>query len=142
MRNLRALWLRLRVIFYAEQANHEFAAKLESHLQMHTEDNLRSGMSPKEARRQALIRLGGIEQTRQTYRERQSILWIEPLWHDVRFGFRMLRKKPHIHHCGSHNSGTGNRRQHRDLLDRQRSTSPSSSLSELRATRRPPREQT
>ena len=79
MRNLRALWLRLRVIFYAEQANHEFAAKLESHLQMHTEDNLRSGMSPKEARRQALIRLGGIEQTRQTYRERQSILWIEPL---------------------------------------------------------------
>lgn len=90
MRNLRALWLRLRVIFYAEQANHEFSAELESHLQMHTEDNLRSGMSPKEARRQALIRLGGIERTRQAYRERQSILWIEPLWHDVRFGFRSL----------------------------------------------------
>jgi len=94
MRKLRALWRRLCGIFDAEQADREFADELESHLQMHLEDNLRAGMSPQEARRQALIRLGGFEQTRQAYRERQTLPWIEPFWEDLRFGVRMLRKSP------------------------------------------------
>ncbi len=94
MRKLRALWRRLCGTFAARQAEGEFAAELESHLQMHIEDNLRVGMSPEEARRQALIRLGGVEQTRQAYRERQRLPWIEPLGQDIRFGWRMLRKSP------------------------------------------------
>ena len=94
MRKLRALWRRLCGIFEARQVDREFVAELESHLQMHIEDNLLAGMSPEEARRQALIRLGGVEQTRQAYRERQTLPWIEPLWQDIRFGLRMLRKSP------------------------------------------------
>lgn len=94
MKTLRASWQRLLGIFRAQQADQEFAAELESHLQMHIEDNLRAGMIPDEARRQALIQLGGIEQTRQAYRERQSLPWIETLWQDIRFGLRMLRKSP------------------------------------------------
>ncbi|WP_260736292.1 ABC transporter permease [Tunturiibacter lichenicola] len=94
MRKLRALWQRLCGTFNAIQADRKFADELESHLQMHMDDNLRAGMSPQEARRQALIRLGGIDQTRQAYRERQTLPWIEPFWQDIRFGLRMLWKSP------------------------------------------------
>jgi hypothetical protein len=48
----------------------EFAAELEGHLAMHVEDGMRAGLSAEEARRQALIRLGGMGQTKQAYRER------------------------------------------------------------------------
>ncbi len=94
MRKLRALWIRLRGVFGARPSDREFAAELESHLQMHIEDNLRSGMTPKEARRQAAIKLGGIEQTTQIYRERQTLPWLETLGQDIRFGLRMLHKSP------------------------------------------------
>lgn len=94
MKPWRALWRRLVGTFRMQQAEREFAAELESHLEMHIEDNLCSGMAPGEARRQALIHLGGMEQTRQSYREQRSLPWVENLWHDIRFGLRMLRKSP------------------------------------------------
>src|SRR5271167_896400 len=94
MRTLRALWIRLQGLFDKKDAGAEFAAELESHLQMHIDDNLRAGMNANEARRQAAIKLGGIEQTRQAYRERETIPWIEALGQDVRFGLRMLQKSP------------------------------------------------
>ncbi|HYK38049.1 MAG TPA: ABC transporter permease [Alloacidobacterium sp.] len=92
MRKLRALWMRLRCLFGGNKTDESLTAELESHLQMHIEDNLRSGMTPEEARRQALIKLGGLEQTKQAYRERQRLPWFETLWQDVRFGIRMLAK--------------------------------------------------
>jgi predicted permease len=94
MKTLRALWRRLLGTVRTQQAEQDFAVELESHLEMHIEDNLRSGMAPGEARRQALIHLGGVEQTRQAYREQRSLPWVETLWHDIRFGLRMLRKSP------------------------------------------------
>ncbi len=94
MRKLRALWQRLRGVFGRESREAELNAELASHLQMHIDDNLRAGMTPQEARRRALIQLGGIEQTRQAYRERQTLPWIEELGQDLRFGLRMLRKSP------------------------------------------------
>jgi predicted permease len=93
VRKLRALWLRIRG-FAGSSKEADFNAELESHLQLHIEDNLRRGMTPEQARREALIKLGGIEQTRQAYRERQSLPWIETLWQDIRFGMRMLMKNP------------------------------------------------
>jgi predicted permease len=77
-----------------DSGNAEFSAEIESHLAMHIEDNLRSGMTPDEARREALIKLGGLEQTKQAYRERQGLPWFETLWQDLRFGLRMLAKSP------------------------------------------------
>jgi hypothetical protein len=94
MRKLRAFWIRLKGLLAIKEADADFAAELESHLQMHIEDNLRAGMSETEARRKALIQLGGVEQTRQAYRERQTLPWLETLGHDLRFGLRMLRKSP------------------------------------------------
>jgi MacB-like periplasmic core domain len=89
---LRAGWLRFRGTFHPRARDEEFAAELESHLEMHTEDNLRSGMTPQEARRQALIQLGGRAQTIEKYRERRGLPWLETFGQDVRFAWRMLRK--------------------------------------------------
>ncbi|MGA9885460.1 MAG: ABC transporter permease [Candidatus Acidiferrales bacterium] len=94
MRPLRAWLVRVGEIFGRHRRDRDLAAELESHLQMHIDDNLRAGMTPEEARRQALIKLGGIEQTKEVYRDRRGLPWIESLLQDVRFGLRMLRKNP------------------------------------------------
>jgi macrolide transport system ATP-binding/permease protein len=94
MRGLRALWIRLWGVFDSERQEREIVAELESHLQMHIEDNLRSGMTPEQARRDANLKLGGLEQTKQAYREQQGLPWVETLRQDIRFGLRMIRKSP------------------------------------------------
>lgn len=94
MRRLRALFVRLGGIFGKSRRDHELAAELESHLQMHIDDNLRAGMTPQEGRRRAIVKLGGVESTKESYRERRSIPIIETLLQDLRFGLRMLRRNP------------------------------------------------
>jgi putative ABC transport system permease protein len=94
MRELRAWCLRFAALFRKEQQDRELAEELESHLHMHIEDNLESGMNPAEARRQALIKLGGVEQAKEKYRDRRGIPWFETLLQDIRFGLRMLQKNP------------------------------------------------
>ena len=61
---------------------------------MHIEDNLRSGLNPAEARRQGLIKLGGIEQAKEKYRDQRGIAALETVLQDIRFGLRMLRRNP------------------------------------------------
>jgi hypothetical protein len=70
----------------------DFAAELESHVALHTDDGIRAGLTPAEARRQALIRLGGAEQTRQAHRERRTLPWLESLLRDFAYGLRTLGK--------------------------------------------------
>lgn len=94
MRQVRAFWTRLRAMFSDRRFEDEFSTEIESHLQMHIEDNLRSGMTLKEARRDALMKLGGLEQARQAYRERKGLPWLETFYQDIRFGLRLLRKQP------------------------------------------------
>lgn len=60
MRQLRAWLLRFKGLFLKDARDREFAEELESHLQMHIDDNILAGMSPQEARRVALMKLGGI----------------------------------------------------------------------------------
>ena len=94
MPTLRALWKRLCGAFGSAQADNEFDAEINSHLQMHVEDNLRAGMTPEQARRDALLQLGGVEQTKQAYRERGTLPLMENLLQDLRFAVRQLRKNP------------------------------------------------
>ena len=94
MRQLRALFIRFSELFRKPRRERELAAELESHLQLHIEDKLRSGMTPQEARRQALLKLGGLDQTKGAYRDRQSLPFIETLLRDFRHGLRVLRKSP------------------------------------------------
>src|SRR6059058_2602465 len=92
MRKLRALILRFAGLFNTLRKDRELDEEIESHLQMSIDDNLRSGLTPEEARRQALIKLGGIESTKEAYRDQRGLPMLETLWQDVRFGVRMLRK--------------------------------------------------
>src|SRR5947207_13347863 len=94
MRQLRAWFLRLGGLFDSAHREKDLAAEMASHLQMHIEDNLRAGMSPAEAYRQALIKLGGVEQTKEIYRDRRGLPLLETLFQDLRFSFRILRKNP------------------------------------------------
>jgi putative ABC transport system permease protein len=91
---LRAWFLRLGGLFGKERRDRDLVAELESHIQMHVDDNVRSGMTPQEARRQALIKIGGFEQTKDTYRDRRGIPLLETTLQDLRYGLRMLRKNP------------------------------------------------
>jgi len=86
--------MRFGGLFNQGRKDRELQDELESHIQMHMEDNLRSGMTPVEARRQALIKLGGIEFTKEAYREQRGVRWLENLVQDVRFGARQLCKNP------------------------------------------------
>jgi hypothetical protein len=66
MRTLRAWLLRLSGVFRKDRREHELAAEMESHLQLHIEDNLRAAMNSEEARRRALIKLGGLDKPKKT----------------------------------------------------------------------------
>ncbi|MEP7339763.1 MAG: ABC transporter permease [Acidobacteriota bacterium] len=92
LRQLRGWLVRLFGIFQRARREREFAEELESHLAFHIEDSLRAGVSPEEARRQALIKLGGVTLTQERYREQRGLPMLETLWQDLRFGLRMLRK--------------------------------------------------
>ncbi len=88
----RAWYQRLGGLFHKRQSDLELAQELESHLQFHIEDNLRVGMTPEAARRDALLKLGGLEQTKEIYRDQRGIPLLESFLRDLRFAARLLRK--------------------------------------------------
>jgi predicted permease len=94
IRQLRGWLVRLFGLFQRTRCEHEFAEELASHLAFHIEDNLRAGMSPEEARRVALVKLGGVTLTKERAREQGGLPMLETLLQDLRFGLRMLRKNP------------------------------------------------
>src|SRR3981189_2503822 len=94
MNRLRGWLLRLGEYFGRELRERELAAEMESHLQLPIDENLRAGMSAEESRRQALIKLGGVEQTKEMVREHRGLPMLEVLLQDLRFGVRILSKNP------------------------------------------------
>ncbi len=92
MRKLRALASRLGGLFRSRLSNGDFAAELESHIALHTDEGIRAGLAPAEARRQALIHLGGAEQAHQALRDRRTLPWLESFIQDTRYGLRSLRR--------------------------------------------------
>ena len=94
MRRLRSLLVRVAGLFGRGRQEQDLAEELESHLQMHTDDNLRAGMTPEAARREALIQLGGLEATKETLRDRRRVPIVEAVAQDLRFAARTLRRSP------------------------------------------------
>jgi|SRR5690242_7750797 putative ABC transport system permease protein len=85
---------RLFSFFRRSQLDRELDAEMSSHLELAIEENLRRGLSPMEARRQALLRFGGSQQAKEQHREARSLPFVETLFQDLRFAFRVLRKSP------------------------------------------------
>jgi putative ABC transport system permease protein len=90
--SLREAFNRVRSFFRSDQLDHEVNEEMASHLEMAVEENLGRGMPAEEARRQALVRFGGVQQALEQHRESRSLPWVDVLRQDLRFTFRMLRR--------------------------------------------------
>jgi len=93
VRRLRGWLARLAGLYGRGRRERELAEELEAHLEMQVEDNLRAGMSPREARRQALVKSGGLVQAREECRRRSGFPMLEDLWQDLRYGLRTLARR-------------------------------------------------
>jgi predicted permease len=91
---LRIFGLRLRGFFRWRNAESELDAEVREHLEMLTEENIRRGMSGEEARYAARREFGGVEQTKERYREQRGLPWLDQFVQDVRFALRSLGKRP------------------------------------------------
>ena len=85
---------RIAALFSRRRLEQDFDEELSSHLGMAVDRNLRRGMNGEEARRAALADLGGVEQTKEIYRDQRGVPVIENFVQDLRFGLRMLRRSP------------------------------------------------
>ena len=88
------LWRRMRSLVRRGELDDRLSDEIRFHVEQQTEKNRRAGMSPGEARRQALIRFGGVEQTRESTRDEFRGARVENLARDVRYGLRSLRRHP------------------------------------------------
>ena len=92
MISLRQTFNRFRAFFRTDQLDSEVKDEMAAHLEMAVEENLSRGMSAEEARRQALVRFGGVQQALERHRESRTLPWVDVLRQDLRFTFRMLRR--------------------------------------------------
>jgi len=86
--------LRLRSLFRRTATDQELDEELWDHVQRKTEQYVANGMAWREARRMALLEMGGVEQTKEQCRETRRVNWLHDFVQDLRHGFRMLRKSP------------------------------------------------
>jgi putative ABC transport system permease protein len=89
---LRLFAARLRAFFGGEAGDREFAQELQTHLELLTDDNLRAGMSPDEARRQARLKLGVASSLQSQHRDVRGFRVLEDLAQDLRFAWRLMIK--------------------------------------------------
>src|SRR4029077_10567339 len=68
--------------------------ELRFHLEQHASELIAQGRDPREARRQALLALGGPEQVKENCRDARGTRWLEDMLQDFRYAIRMLRKQP------------------------------------------------
>ncbi|MGE3490594.1 MAG: ADOP family duplicated permease, partial [Vicinamibacterales bacterium] len=92
-RTLRRGWQRLLGIFTRRRGG-DVAEELESHLQLLVDENLRRGMSPEEAHRQARIRFGNVTNMQERYHDQGGLPFVDLVWQDVRFALRSFLRAP------------------------------------------------
>ena len=101
MRTLRAWWARVASFVRPGAGERDFDDELQSHIDLHTDDNIRAGMAPAEARRQALAKLGGVTGAREAHRDRRGLPGLDALAVDMKLGVRLLAKYPGLTVVGS-----------------------------------------
>jgi putative ABC transport system permease protein len=90
---LKYLGARLRASLGGHDYDRDFREELDAHVAMLTEDNLRRGMSPDEARRVALVRVGGVASIQEQHRGVRGVPSLEAILQDLRFAFRLIAKE-------------------------------------------------
>src|SRR5688500_18089716 len=91
---LNGLYRRVRALLRSESIHREIDEEMRFHVDMRTEENLRRGMSPDEARREAERRFGGLARMKERGYEVRGGRHLESLWRDCRYGARSLRRSP------------------------------------------------
>ena len=91
---LRDFAARIRGLFHRQSLESRIEDELRFHLEMEIEANRENGMSPEDALNAALRSLGGIDQAKEKHRDVRSVRLVEDFYQDVRFGLRMLFRKP------------------------------------------------
>jgi predicted permease len=91
---LRRFFIRLSNLATGRSDNQRLQDEIAEHLAFQTEENLRAGMAPAEARRQAALKLGGVHAIRERHHDEQSLPLIENLLFDLRYAVRMLLRSP------------------------------------------------
>jgi predicted permease len=91
---MNAISTRMKNLFRKSKTERELHDELQAHLQLHINDNLERGMSPDEARKQAIIKLGGMEQTKELMRDQQTLSLLETFLQDTRYALRIMKKSP------------------------------------------------
>src|SRR5215831_8739195 len=94
MKSFWRLLSRLSGVFTGNRHDADLADELEMHVEMQTEDNIRAGMSPDEARRAARMKFGGMEAVKESYRDQRGLPFIESVIADLRYATRQLRRTP------------------------------------------------
>src|SRR5687767_6629837 len=91
-RPLRAWLARIAGFVRPQHGERDFADELQSHIDLHVADNIRAGMTPGEARRDALIKLGSVASVKEAHRERRGLPALESVIQDVRYAVRGLSR--------------------------------------------------
>ena len=94
MTSLREAWARLLSFFRKQELDRDFDEELAAHIDLASDDFIRQGLSPSEARRQALIQLGGVEPSKEAHRDTRGLPWLDGVVQDVRYAGRSLRRSP------------------------------------------------
>ena len=92
MRRIRAFGMRLAAFLRRDRAERDMLAELESNLQLAVEENIRSGMDPQTARREAILQFGHPESVKESYRDRRGLPPLQMLAQDLVYAFRTFRK--------------------------------------------------
>jgi putative ABC transport system permease protein len=94
MNSLLSFFQRLRNLFRQDDLDRELNAEIAMHLDLAIEENLKSGMTPDEARRRALIEFGGTQQAKENHRDSRGLPLLESFFQDMRFAMRTFVKNP------------------------------------------------
>jgi hypothetical protein len=89
---LQQAFKRVRSLFPNAEMDNDLDEEMAAHLEFALEENRKGGLPPEEARRQALVRFGGLEQAKQKHREAQGLPAFDILLQDLRHAFRALRQ--------------------------------------------------
>jgi hypothetical protein len=94
VKSLRRFFMRLSNFAARRNADQRLREEIAEHLALQTEENLRAGMSPAEARRQAALKLGAGQAIRERHHAEQSLPLFENLLFDLRYAVRALLRSP------------------------------------------------